>query len=266
MLSDRTLVYPAGLYGRVPFALMYHSVTAYTCDPYAVTVTPERFAHQMAWLRRCGLRGVSMRDLLAATEAGRGGRLVGLTFDDGYADFLTDALPVLRRCGFGATVFALAGKLGGRNDWDLDGPVKFLLGPDQLREIAAAGIEIGSHGLGHRRLGDVSETVLWLELAQSRDILETVLGRAVHGFCYPYGELSDATMAAVAGHGYGYAVATRPTARRDRYALPRIYVGEADTGPRLLAKLIRHRIAWRDRRGERGPGPGPSGRRARRQP
>src|SRR5690349_16158225 len=241
MLSDRTLATATALRGRVPFALMYHSVTAYTCDPYGLTVTAKRFARQMAWLHRCGLRGVSMRELLSASAAGRAGRLVGLTFDDGYADFLTDALPVLRRYGFGATVFALAGKLGGRNDWDLHSPVKFLLGPDQLREIAAAGIEIGSQGLGHRRLGDASETVLWLGLAQSRDILETVLGQPVQGFCYPYGELSDATMAAVAGHGYGYAVAIRPTGWRDRYALPRAHVREADTGPRLLAKLIRHR-------------------------
>ena len=246
MRSDQTVSAPsATLPGRAPFALMYHSVTAYSSDPYAVTVTPARFARQMAWLRRCGLRGVSMRDLLAATAAGRGRRLVGLTFDDGYADFLTDALPVLRRLGFGATVFALAGKLGGRNDWDREGPVKFLLGADQLREIAAAGIEIGSHGLGHRRLGEASETVLWLELAQSRAILETVLGQPVHGFCYPYGELSDATMAAVAGHGYGYAVAIRPAGRRDRYALPRTYAGQADTGPRLLAKWARHRWVWR---------------------
>jgi peptidoglycan/xylan/chitin deacetylase (PgdA/CDA1 family) len=249
MLSEPTATaVPTALSGRVPFALMYHSITTYHSDPHGVTVTPDRFARQMAWLRWCGLRGVSMRLLLAATAAGRGARLVGLTFDDGYADFVTDALPVLRRYGFGATVFALAGKLGGRNDWDSDGPVKFLLGAEQLREIAAAGIEVGSHGLGHRRLGEATDTVLWLELAQSRAILETVLGHPVDGFCYPYGDLSEATMTAVAGHGYGYAVATRPTGQRDRYALPRIYVGQADTGPRLLAKLVRHRLVWLARR------------------
>ena len=74
------------------------------------------------------------------------------------------------------------------------------------------------------------------------------LGHPVDGFCYPYGDLSEATMTAVAGHGYGYAVATRPTGQRDRYALPRIYVGQADTGPRLLAKLVRHRLVWLARR------------------
>jgi hypothetical protein len=254
MLSDRTLAAPAGLHGRVPFALMYHSVTAYSSDPYAVTVTPETFAHQMAWLRRCGLRGVSMRDLLAATAAGRrGGRLVGLTFDDGYADFLTDALPVLRRYGFGATVFALAGKLGGRNDWDLEGPVKFLLGADQLREIAAAGIEIGSHGLGPPPAGRGHRDRAVAGAGPEPDNPGDGAGPTGPGVLLPVRGAERRHHGRGRRHGYGYAVAIRSTGRRDRYALPRTYVGEADTGPRLLAKLIRHRIAWR------GTGPDDSG-------
>jgi peptidoglycan/xylan/chitin deacetylase (PgdA/CDA1 family) len=244
MLPDQILA-PAPLTGRVPFALMYHSVTSYTEDPYAVTVSPARFARQMRWLSRCGLRGVSMRHLLAATAAGRGSRLVGLTFDDGYADFVSEVLPVLRQHGFGATVFVLAGKFGGRNDWDAPGPVKPLMTARDVRAVAAAGIEIGSHGLNHRHLAGVTDGMLWLELARSRAILSAVLDRPVEGFCYPYGELSDATMAAAASHGYEYAVATWPNARRDRYALPRTFVGEHDGGARMLAKLARHRLRWR---------------------
>src|SRR6266576_1468104 len=77
----------------MPMVLMYHSVEPYEADPYLVTVSPPRFAQQMHWLARRGLRGTSVRDLLAARAAGAGKGLVGLTFDDGYADFARHALP-----------------------------------------------------------------------------------------------------------------------------------------------------------------------------
>src|SRR4051794_14236825 len=98
-----------------PLLLMYHSVEPYTADPYRVTVSPERFDRQLRWLRRNRLRGASMGEVLRAR---RRDRLVGLTFDDGYRDFLTHALPVLDRYGFTATVFVIAGALGGHNHWD----------------------------------------------------------------------------------------------------------------------------------------------------
>src|SRR4029453_8767932 len=96
----------------MPLVLMYHSVEPYDADPYRVTVHPERFDRQLRWLRRRGLRGVSMREL---RRAGRAEGVVGLTFDDGYADFVTEVLPALSRYGFGATVFVIPGALGGAN-------------------------------------------------------------------------------------------------------------------------------------------------------
>ena len=56
----------------MPLVLMYHSVEPYQADPYLVTVSPPRFAQQMRWLARRGLRGVSIRDLLAARAAAAG--------------------------------------------------------------------------------------------------------------------------------------------------------------------------------------------------
>src|SRR5262245_51571997 len=133
--------------GGVPLVLMYHSVSPYQHDPYRITVSPERFAQQMNWLRRWGLTGVTLRGLLEARRCGDRRRLVGLTFDDGYADFAEYVLPVLAHHGFAATVFVVAGRLGGHNAWDRDGPRKALLTADQVRRVADAGMEIGSHGL-----------------------------------------------------------------------------------------------------------------------
>ncbi len=128
--------------GSMPAVLMYHSVTPYQDDPYLVTVSPARFEAQLRWLRRRGLRGVSVAELLAARERGSGHDLVGLTFDDGYADFVEHALPALTRHGCTATVFVIAGRLGGDNAWDAEGPRKPLMTARQVRQAADAGIEI----------------------------------------------------------------------------------------------------------------------------
>ncbi len=140
----------AGRPGRaVPAILMYHSVSPYEDDPYDITVRPERFEQQMRWLRRAGRRGTSVRQLLDAHRRGAANGLVGLSFDDGYADFTEYALPVLQGFGFGATMFMPAGLLGGDNAWDPEGPRKPLLSAGQLHQVAAAGIEVGSHGFRH---------------------------------------------------------------------------------------------------------------------
>src|SRR5690242_10550163 len=101
-----------------PLVLMYHSVGACDDDPYRITVSPRRLAAHLRWLRRSGLTGVSMRELIQAGHRGAARRMVGLTFDDGYADFLDAAVPVLARYGFTATAFVVAGRLGGHNDWE----------------------------------------------------------------------------------------------------------------------------------------------------
>jgi peptidoglycan/xylan/chitin deacetylase (PgdA/CDA1 family) len=231
-----------------PFVLMYHSVDQRRTDPHQITVSPSRFARQMSWLRRRGMCGTSMRELLEAVEAGSAAGLVGLTFDDGYADFAAHVLPVLGEHGFGATAFVVASRLGGQSDWDAVGARKPLMSAEQVRAIDALGIEVGSHGMRHRSLAGAGPDVLRTELHQSREILEQLLGAPVRGLCYPYGELSDPAVAAAMRHGYDYAVATWSMARRHRFALPRSYVGEADHAARLRLKQLRHRLTWAGRR------------------
>ncbi|WIM92884.1 polysaccharide deacetylase family protein [Actinoplanes oblitus] len=225
-----------------PFVLMYHSVQAYRADPYRVTVRPGRFEEQLRWLDRRGRRGVSVRDLLRARRAGRGAGLVGLTFDDGYADFATQALPALCRHGFTATVFVVAGSLGGRNAWDEPGPRKELLTAGQVREIAAAGMEIGSHNLCHVHLPRLDPAQLNEQVRRSRQILAALTGEPVIGFCYPYGDAGPRETAAVAAAGYEYACAAGRDLPTGSFTLPRTFVGDHDTSPRLYAKLIRHRL------------------------
>jgi peptidoglycan/xylan/chitin deacetylase (PgdA/CDA1 family) len=224
------------------FVLMYHSVEPYTADPYQVTVRPDRFDHQMRWLRRRGLRGTSMRELLRATRRGAADGLVGLTFDDGYADFVTRVMPVLARYGFTATVFVIAGALGGTNTWDEPGPRKRLMTADEVRHAAAAGIEVGSHSMSHPRLPDVDSGALGDEVRRSRTILMDLTGQDVSGFCYPYGGFGAREVASVRAAGYDYACAVDAPGPANRYALPRTFIGDRDTSPRLFAKWARHAL------------------------
>ncbi|MFH8450526.1 polysaccharide deacetylase family protein [Streptomyces fungicidicus] len=236
---------PASRPGPVPWVAMYHSVGDCSDDPYRITVTPERLERQLAWLRRHGLRGVSVAELLAARAEGRGRGLVGLTFDDGYTDFLTDALPMLRRFHCGATLFVLPGRLGGDNAWDPLGPRKPLLTADGIRRVAGEGVEIGSHGLTHVDLTRADDTTLTEEVAVSRARLEELTGAPVTGFCYPYGTVDARAVEAVRRAGYAYACAIDPGPLTGPHALPRAHVGQNDTEWRLYLKLRLHRLRRR---------------------
>jgi peptidoglycan/xylan/chitin deacetylase (PgdA/CDA1 family) len=220
---------------------MYHSVADCADDPYQVTVSPGRLEQQFRWLRRRGLAGVGMARLLRARAEGRGAGLVGLTFDDGYADFNEAAVPLLHRYGFTATVYVLPGRLGGENAWDSLGPRKPLLTEDGIRLAAEAGMEVGSHGLVHTDLTVADDEVLAAETGRSRALLQDIIGTEVTGFCYPYGTVDPRVIGAVRDAGYTYAVGIDPGPLTGMFALPRFHVGEKDTSLRLHLKWRLHR-------------------------
>ncbi|AJE83465.1 MULTISPECIES: polysaccharide deacetylase family protein [Streptomyces] len=237
----------------VPWIAMYHSVGSCADDPYRITVSPDRLAEQLRWMRRNRLRGVGVGELLAARAAGGGRGLVGLTFDDGYTDFLSHALPLLRRCGFRATVFVLPGRLGGVNEWDPLGPRKPLLTAEGIREAHAAGMEIASHGLTHIDLTGCDEQLLRAETVGSRTLLSELVRAEVSGFCYPYGTVDARVAAAVRRAGYRYACAIDPGRLSGPFALPRLHIGQQDTPLRMALKRRLHPLRRRAPREEAAP-------------
>jgi peptidoglycan/xylan/chitin deacetylase (PgdA/CDA1 family) len=224
---------------KYPDIVMYHSVAQAADrahDPHRITVTPRRLDRQLDWLARRGLRGVAVRQLLAARDR-RG--LVGLTFDDGYADFLEHAVPTLLRHGFTASVYVVADRIGKANDWEDGGPIKPLMSESAVTECAAAGMEIGSHGMRHVHLRGADRRVVRHEIAESSEFLSDLLHLRVPGYCYAYGDLDAYAVEQVRTAGYEYACAVGRSAWAGQYALPRTYVGQADTAPRLWAKYGR---------------------------
>jgi peptidoglycan/xylan/chitin deacetylase (PgdA/CDA1 family) len=226
----------------VPMILMYHGVADVADDPYLLCVSPGRFAEQMAWLKRRRLRGVGIGTLVDAMRTRRARNLVGITFDDGYTSVLEEALPELKRHGFGASVFIISGLLGGTNDWD-EGPVFPLMSAAQVRELAAEpGIEIGSHSRTHVRLAGLTGEQLTAEAGGSRADLTTLLDAPVRGFAYPYGSMDAAARRAVQDAGYDYACAVETQVQEIGFmALPRIYVGQRDGAGRMAAKRLLYR-------------------------
>ncbi len=189
--------------------LMYHQVGEHRRGSRLNRwrVTPADFERQLAYLSRKGYRGVSLSEWLDAPES-KGKRAV-LTFDDGFEGVLTNALPVMKRYGFTGTVFVVAGKIGGGNDWDGENPAERLLDEDGIQQLLRYGVEVGSHGYLHRPLPELTPAERSTETGKSRAVLEEITGRPVRTFCYPYGAFDPASMEAVRLAGYRAATVIR---------------------------------------------------------
>jgi peptidoglycan/xylan/chitin deacetylase (PgdA/CDA1 family) len=188
-----------------------------------------KFERQLWTLRRLGLRGVSIRDGLRHLQGNTRSNLVMLSFDDGYLDTLTRALPLLTRYGFTATCYLVSDAIGTHNSWDAEylQDNKPLMTHQQVQQWLAAGMEVGSHSCSHPRLGELAADAAEREIAGSRAALCAALGVAIDQFAYPYGSFTSATIELVKRAGYLSAVTVVPGiagASDDRYRLPRILV------------------------------------------
>jgi peptidoglycan/xylan/chitin deacetylase (PgdA/CDA1 family) len=213
---------------RVP-VLMYHEIADITATSSRLAVAPDVFAEQIAYLRDAGFTAISA-GALAASLAGSGKELparpVVLTFDDGYGDFYSQALPVLKQYGYTATLFQTTGGV------DVADGEKRMMSWHELAEAAAAGIEIGAHTVKHPQLDQLPPAKLHEELYVSKSQLEEHLGMAVPGLAYPYGYSNERVrqVAREIGYAYAYAVDNAMTAcGTDSFTLPRLTVKRTTT-------------------------------------
>ena len=205
-------------------------------------VLPRFFRWQLRTLMGSGYSPAGLAQVLADAELGAGH--FSITFDDGYASVGRLALPVLAKRQVPATVFVVAGAVGNTSAWDeaMGDRVEPMMDAVMVREMAAAGMEVGSHGMSHARLTDLPDAALQAEVCDSKRLLEDMLGKAVGGFAYPYGAWDGRVREAVIDAGYEYAVSTRLAAigpAMDRFAIPRINVRWNTVGWILLRKIRR---------------------------
>ncbi|MEW9534337.1 polysaccharide deacetylase family protein [Microbispora sp. NPDC049125] len=224
---------------RVPI-LMYHSVTDQPTPatrPHAVR--PADFAAQMAYLKDGGFTPLTFAGLAAALEGGGPGlpaRPIVITFDDGYADFHTEALPVLDRHGFPCTVFVTSGWLDDAGAEAAGRPLDRMLTWSQVREAAAHGVEIAGHSHSHPQLDQIPRDMVRQELRRNKALLEDRIGGAVTTMAYPYGYSSARVRREVREAGYKAACAVNNAVAGDRHdllAVPRLTVGRSTTTARF---------------------------------
>ena len=204
----------------------------------------------MAWLKRLGYTGLSMSALQPYLQGERSGKVVGITFDDGYRNNLTHALPALMKHGFSSTCYAVSGLLGKTNVWDenIGIPQTPLMDEAEIRQWVAGGQEIGSHTHSHVNLLETDEPGCREEMVLGKTGLEAVIGRPVEHFCYPYGHYEARHVELVRELGF----ATATTTQRSRchtgmnlLQLPRVPVLRSTTLPVFWLKIA---TAYEDRR------------------
>lgn len=221
---------------------MYHRVRP--LDGFdQLTVTPDLFDRQMRFLTAhydpIGLDEAV--DLLTSGRECRG--RVAVTFDDGYLDNLTFALPVLRRHRVPATFFVTTGFCSGTSVHPRyrDELGKVHMDWDDVRELARVpGMLVGSHTVKHPLLTTCSLADAREELTFSRRHLQEELGRSVEYLCYPSGDFGAREIAIAAAAGYRAAVGVGPGANggsADLLALARTEVTQRDDERRLAYKL-----------------------------
>jgi len=195
--------------------LMYHSVSQTTNPAFqAIAMPPQVFAEQMGYLQQNGYTSLTVTQFAEVIRAGGMGlpeKPVILTFDDGYADFYTDAFPILQRYGFTAIVYVVAAYVGYTSRWlrqegETNRP---LLNWEQLREISAAGMECGAHSCSHPQLDVIPLRAAYDEIVRSKEILENELSRHVLSFAYPFGYYTPEICQLVQSAGFSSACAVK---------------------------------------------------------
>jgi len=234
--------------------LMYHAIAA---EPNEATrelsVTPDAFAEQLAMIGELGFTPVGTAALAARWRSGRPlpARPVLITFDDGYEGVHRHALPVLAGHGFAATLFVSTGWI--RGAYDTGRGLDTMLDWDQIRELAAARVEIGGHSHTHPQLDQLDDATLHHELIHSKEIVTDELGTVPASFAYPYGYSSRRVRQAVRETGYQQALAVGNGLARRRqgpYALQRVTVRRS-TGIEEFERLVQGRAIARNFAGDR---------------
>ena len=233
--------------------LVYHQIAAAPPKgrPFrSLYVAPEAFARQMAWLERLGYQGLSMTALEPYLNGQKNGKVVGITFDDGYLNNLSNALPSLTKHGFSSTCYAVSGLLGKTNIWDVTTGIAQtpLMNEAQLRQWVSAGQEVGSHTHQHIDLTVSDKNKCQLEITLGKKELESVVKTPVAHFCYPYGRYQPEHIGMVDALGFVTATTTQRSrchAQTDMLQLPRVPVLRSTMLPVFWFKIA---TAYEDRR------------------
>jgi peptidoglycan/xylan/chitin deacetylase (PgdA/CDA1 family) len=205
-------------------------------------VAPRAFARQMALLKVLGYTGLSMSALMPYLRGEKTGKVVGITFDDGYLNNLTNALPVLARQGFSSTCYVVSGLLGQTNVWDEKIGIAQtpLMDEGQLRQWVAGDQELASHTHRHINLQTSTDEDSAADIQKGKTALEAITAQNVEHFCYPYGGFDVRHVGMAVDVGFVTATTTQRSRCQpgaDLMQLPRVPVVRSTSLPVFWLKI-----------------------------
>lgn len=148
--------------------------------------------------------------LISRLEYGK--RYIIITVDDGYKDNYELLFPLLKKYNFKAVIYAVSGETFNR--WDVEVPSNpekrvELMSPEQVKELSVSSlVEIGGHTVTHPRLNQLTPNEQEQEICNNKVALESMIGKKLTSFAYPYGSLNEESKKITSKIGYQYAVAT----------------------------------------------------------
>ena len=213
---------------KIP-VLMYHSVQGRDsagsgCD---YEIGEEEFENQIFFLKEHGFSTVLFRDIMSAKRLPEKGII--LTFDDGHLSNYTIAFPLLREYGLKAEFFISSDQVNIANR----------MTTHHLKEMYNSGMAIGSHGVTHLYLDDLSDFEAEKELKESRRSLSSIIGQPVFSFSAPGGRFRKQHLEAAQKCGYKVFCTSRPgcfTSKTLLLDVPRMPVVEGDA--ELFGKIV----------------------------
>lgn len=230
---------------KIPI-LMYHSISQQATPKFKrFAVAPALFSAHMAYLHQHAYTPVTVTQLVQALAQGSStlpARPVVITFDDGFADFYTEALPVLKHYSFVATLYLVTAFINETSRWlQKEGEaLRPILTWEQIASISAAGIECGGHTHTHPELDTLSLSSAREEIAHCKRLLEQHLGHEILSFAYPFGYHTTSIKQLVREAGYTSACAVKyemSSETTDPFALTRLIVS-ADMSVNALANAL----------------------------
>ncbi len=250
----RRLVERAGLVsyreGRGPVLLMYHGTPAAKESPASpYWLRADQFAKQLDLLQELGWHTAKVSDLHMPERLPA--KTVIMTFDDGFANNYEGAFIPLVERHMCATWYLVSDAIGKNAPWMKTRRAQTpLLALEQLREMLAQGMEIGSHTAHHLDLTRLGQPALKEEIHDSKKRLEDTLCVTVASFAYPFGRYNDAVQELVRQSGYAFACITRPGwfgSLNNPWALRRVTVFRHDSISVFARKLAfaDNNVMWR---------------------
>ncbi|MBI5730379.1 MAG: polysaccharide deacetylase family protein [Ignavibacteriales bacterium] len=218
---------------------------------HGIYVTAGQFEKHLSYLKKSGYKTITFGEALEIKRSGIKGKYVIITFDDGYEDNHRLAFPVLKKYGFKAIIFLVAGLE--YNSWDLQSnePKLKMMNKSQLLEMQDYGIEFGSHTLSHSDLTKISLEEAKKELDESKKILEEKLGREIKSFAFPYGNCNEEVkkIARLTGYKLVYATDNAPLGlHEDLFQIRRIGIFPNTTVRGLARKVKGNYIFKREKK------------------